>query len=130
MPRMTLFVCLALPALSAPLAAQERRTEVVVERDVVFGKGGRSDLKLDLARPKEGDGPFPMIVCIHGGGWVGGDRKQMNQALTVLANRGFVAISPACSASPLRATVWRAAAATATSRAGCRRSSASSGRPT
>src|SRR5262249_18458655 len=62
--------------------------------DLVFGKGGGADLKLDLAMPKEGDGPFPAVVCIHGGGWVGGDRKQMKQTIEVLAGRGYVAISP------------------------------------
>jgi acetyl esterase/lipase len=64
------------------------------ESDVVFGKGGGTDLKLDLAAPASGDGPFPAVVVIHGGGWVGGDRKQMRQTLRVLAGRGYVAVSP------------------------------------
>jgi acetyl esterase/lipase len=75
-------------------AAQERSPAIQFERDVVFDKAGSEELKLDLAMPRDEAGPFPAVVCIHGGGWVGGDRKQMNQALTVLANRGFVAISP------------------------------------
>ncbi len=62
--------------------------------DLVFGKGGDTDLKLDLAMPADGDGPFPTVVCVHGGGWVGGDRKQMGQTIHALARRGYVAVSP------------------------------------
>lgn len=31
--------------------------------------------KLDLILPDEGDGPFPLIVFVHGGGWVSGDKR-------------------------------------------------------
>ncbi len=27
--------------------------------------------KMDIWLPDEGDGPFPLIVFVHGGGWVG-----------------------------------------------------------
>jgi acetyl esterase/lipase len=74
--------------------AQETKREVRVERGLVFGKGGATDLKLDLARPRDGDGPFPVVVCIHGGGWVGGDRGQMSQTIEVLARQGYMAVSP------------------------------------
>jgi len=30
--------------------------------------------RLDLYLPAEGDGPFPLLVWIHGGGWRGGDK--------------------------------------------------------
>lgn len=32
--------------------------------------------KLDIWLPNEGDGPFPLIVFVHGGGWVGGDKRE------------------------------------------------------
>jgi hypothetical protein len=51
----------------SPLLAQERKPEVRVENDLVFGKGGDKELKLDPAMPKDGDGPFPAVLCIHGG---------------------------------------------------------------
>ena len=59
-----LFILFVAPAW---LCAQDK--EVQVERDLVYGKGGTTELKLNLAMPKEGEGPFPAIVCIHGGGW-------------------------------------------------------------
>jgi acetyl esterase/lipase len=81
-------------ALPDAANGQTIRREVRVENDVVFGKGGSTELKLDLAMPKDGDGSFPAIVCIHGGGWVSGDRKQLRQTIEALARRGYVAISP------------------------------------
>lgn len=77
-----------------PALGQAARREVRREQDIVFAKGGGSELKLDLAMPKEGEGPFPAIVCLHGGGWVHGDRTQLRQSLEALARRGYVAISP------------------------------------
>ena len=32
--------------------------------------------KMDIWLPDEGDGPFPLIVFVHGGGWVGGDKRE------------------------------------------------------
>ena len=70
------------------------RLPIQVERDIVFGKGGETELKLDLARPDSGAGPFPAVVCLHGGGWVGGDRKEMAHTIEVLARRRYVAVTP------------------------------------
>lgn len=48
---------------------------VIVEENVTYGRVGDIELKLDMARPKSGPGPFPAIVFIHGGGWAGGERS-------------------------------------------------------
>ena len=88
---LTGFVLLALPV---GLVAQEEKPVLRHEVDVVFAKAGGVELKLDVAAPAEGDGPFPVVLYLHGGGWVGGDRKQMAQSLEVLARRGFVTVSP------------------------------------
>lgn len=63
------------------------------DADIVFGKGGTKELRLDLARPV-GEGPSPAIICLHGGGWVEGNRKQMKGTIEAMAMRGYVAISP------------------------------------
>lgn len=60
---------------------------------IVFGRGANTPLRLDMARP-EGEGPFPAIICLHGGGWVGGERQQMKGTIEAMARRGYVAISP------------------------------------
>lgn len=76
----------------APLHAQDPKGKNVrVEKDVVYGKGGDTELKLDLAAPADGPGPFPALVCIHGGGWRGGSRQDLAETIKVLAGRGYVA---------------------------------------
>ncbi|MBI4446174.1 MAG: alpha/beta hydrolase [Acidobacteria bacterium] len=49
-------------------------------QDIVYAQAGDRDLLLDLYLPTEGKPPFPTIVWIHGGGWIGGS-KENPQAL-------------------------------------------------
>lgn len=64
------------------------------EYDISYSKPDGEDLTLDLARPAEGEGPFPAVVVIHGGGWRGGDKKSNRPILDRFAEHGYVAISP------------------------------------
>ena len=64
--------------------------DVAFERDVVYGKGGGEELKLNLARPKTQNGPTPCVVVIHGGGWAAGNKNGHNQQTWDLAKRGYV----------------------------------------
>jgi acetyl esterase/lipase len=82
--------------VSTKVVGQENQTPsaIRVENGIVFGKGGDAELKLDLAAPSEGEGPFPAIVCVHFGGWIRGERQQMQSTLAAFARRGFVAVSP------------------------------------
>lgn len=80
--------------LPVPVQAQEKLDDKVrIETNIVYGKGAGTDLKLDLAMPKEGDGPFPAIVCIHGGAWRGGSKEMFGQTIRTMAARGFIAVS-------------------------------------
>jgi acetyl esterase/lipase len=79
---------LALLAIAAIAGA----SEPIVERGVVYGSAGGTDLVLDCARPA-GDGPFPGVVLIHGGGWTSGSRSLFAGALAMFAHRGYVAIA-------------------------------------
>jgi acetyl esterase/lipase len=47
-------------------------------------------LRYDLFLP-EGEGPFPLVACIHGGGWISGDRCDMHEVAKILAQDGFAA---------------------------------------
>lgn len=76
--------------VSATLFGSVARAEVTVEENVTYGKGGETELKLDLARP-DGDGPFPAIVFIHGGGWYQGSRQGYRGQILEAAKRGYVA---------------------------------------
>ena len=61
--------------------------------DLVYARYGERELKLDLYRPKAAakEGRIlPAIVCIHGGGWWQGTRKNHAHVAQALAARGFV----------------------------------------
>ena len=45
-----------------------------VQTGIEYGEAGDAKLVLDACVPK-GDGPFPVAVIVHGGGWSGGDRQ-------------------------------------------------------
>ncbi|MEM7313323.1 MAG: alpha/beta hydrolase [Planctomycetota bacterium] len=64
----------------------------VRERGVVYSEPDEEKLRADLYLP-QGDGPFPGIVMIHGGGWRTGNRYQMSGHADFVANRGYVVMS-------------------------------------
>lgn len=63
---------------------------VVFEKDVVYGKTGDVELKLNLARPKDASGKLPCVLVIHGGGWAAGSKEGHNHLTWEFAKRGFV----------------------------------------
>jgi acetyl esterase/lipase len=65
--------------------------EIVTEQNLTYAEVDGVKLQLDLARPKDGDGPFPGIVFIHGGGWSGGNRHAFRGKMEEAARRGYVA---------------------------------------
>ena len=67
--------------------------DIVIEQNVTYGKGGDENLQLDLARPKDGEGPFPAIVFIHGGGWASGNRQAFRSKIEQAAKKGYVAVA-------------------------------------
>lgn len=91
-PARALSLALMAAAYIAPAQAQEKK--ITTANDLVYTKAGDQELKLDLARPAEGDGPFPAVVVIHGGAWRQGNKADTRPVLNELAKRGYVAISP------------------------------------
>lgn len=64
----------------------------IIEKDVTYGKGADVELKLDIVRPREESKEArPIIVFIHGGGWVGGKRQDFTPFVMAAAQRGYVA---------------------------------------
>lgn len=52
-------------------------------RDIEYVKDGGNAQSLDLYLPEKSDKPLPLIIWIHGGGWMSGD-KTMNPAMVLL----------------------------------------------
>ncbi len=77
--------------VQAQTPAAKRQAEVEHRANVTFAKYGDREVALDLFVPKDGAARHPAIVCIHGGGWVKGDRSLMTPLARKLAERGFVA---------------------------------------
>ncbi len=59
---------------------------VTAERDIEYGPHGERN-KLDIYLPK-GDGPFPLVIWVHGGGWQNGSKAGAGPA-TRLLEKGF-----------------------------------------
>ncbi|MCC6677975.1 MAG: alpha/beta hydrolase [Phycisphaerales bacterium] len=63
-----------------------------VMKDIVYAEpAGSAPLKLDLYLPAEGAGPAPVVVWVHGGGWIQGSKEGCPAAL--LVPKGFAAVS-------------------------------------
>jgi acetyl esterase/lipase len=85
-----LFVC------DHPVWGQKAPTipnDVTFETGIEFANPDGQHLQLNLARPKKGDGPFPAIVCIHGGGFRAGKRESYDAQCLRLAQNGYVALT-------------------------------------
>ncbi len=88
--------------LSASCRAQytERIYPIQVEKDVVYGRdvnfaGYETDLLLDIYKPINRDPARPIMIYVHGGGFVGGD-KSVNEPKWVseaFAQMGYVVAS-------------------------------------
>ena len=64
--------------------------DVLFEKDVVYGKAGDYDLKLDLSRRRRRGEKLPCVLVIHGGGWAGGDRSSTTTSPGSSPRRGYV----------------------------------------
>jgi acetyl esterase/lipase len=66
---------------------------VRVEKDVVFGKGGSTDLRLDIYRPPAGTEKRMATIHIHGGGFTGGSKETLSERVPPYASRGYVGLA-------------------------------------
>jgi acetyl esterase/lipase len=79
-----------------------RPGEVEAVRDLAYGDDRRH--RLDVYRRRGASEPGPVVLQIHGGAWVIGDKRQQGQPLLHhLAERGWVGVAPNYRRSP-RAT--------------------------
>ena len=80
-----------------PLFSWGQNTEGLVppgtkgEKGIPYVKDGNERHLLDLYLPARGDGPFPVIVWLHGGGWIRGSKDNCHAA--PLTAHGYAAVS-------------------------------------
>lgn len=78
---------------AALLPAACAQAQGLVERDVLYTPAEWPQaLRADVYRPSQA-GPRPAVLVIHGGGWEGRSRGDMDGIAARLAERGFVAMN-------------------------------------
>ena len=73
------------------VAAAEVPDNIIWQTNIEYSKPAGESLQLNLARPKTGTGPFPAVLCIHGGGFRAGKREGYDGLCQKLAQQGYVA---------------------------------------
>lgn len=68
------------------VSAKEAKALVPTHADVSYGPHTRNVLDFWQA---QGEGPRPLLVHIHGGGWVGGDKKQAPATVQPFLDKGI-----------------------------------------
>ena len=74
-------------------------TDVEAIEDVSYGSCDKWHL-LDLYRPKDAEGKLPVLLNIHGGAWVYGDKKVYAPYCMYLATQGFAVVNASYRLAP------------------------------
>jgi acetyl esterase/lipase len=64
----------------------------LIARALEYGPEPRH--RLDLYGPREGQGPWPVVLYVHGGSWASGSRRSYDFVGRALAAQGFVVAIP------------------------------------
>lgn len=76
-------------SLYAPLLSAQPRDGVAITRDVAYGSHARH--RLDLYRPdRRVSGSLPVLLFLHGGGFIRGDKTEKENIGMYFAREGFV----------------------------------------
>ncbi|MCL2630896.1 MAG: alpha/beta hydrolase [Firmicutes bacterium] len=75
-----------------PRRNYKRYPQVVREKDIVFGAYG-NDTALDIYYPKDYEGKLPVLVNVHGGGYVRGDKRFRSGIANFFASHGWFVVN-------------------------------------
>lgn len=95
-------ICTSIPEF----AQAQKPKKIAVPENIIFvpnieySNPDGQHLQLDMARPKTGDGPFPAIACIHGGGFRAGTRQGYDGLCIRLAQQGYIAVTASYRLAP------------------------------
>ena len=62
--------------------------------------GDNDDMQLDVVWPVSVRGPLPLVLWVHGGGWVGGAKDELTSYFKLIAQSGYVVVGPGYSLAP------------------------------
>ena len=69
-------------------------SSVPVEKDIVFGRGGETDLRLDVYRPPAEVDKHTAVIQVYGGGFRAGSKEgRVSERAQELAGRGYTGIT-------------------------------------
>jgi acetyl esterase/lipase len=74
-------------------AGQKTPEDIMRFDDISYGTDDPELQKLDVYRPKDRSGKLPVILSIHGGGWVYGTKDVYQWYCMSLAERGFAVVN-------------------------------------
>jgi acetyl esterase/lipase len=83
----------AVAVFAACMAGAAKKSEALLQKDLTYASVDGKKLQYDMAKPAHGKGPFPLVICVHGGGWQLGDRKSFDKEICDLADHGYVGAS-------------------------------------
>ena len=75
----------------APENYEETEKQVTAIKDLTY-PSLYQDNSADIYFPKGGGGPFPVVLWVHGGAFVGGDKRDVEIYATTLASEGLAVI--------------------------------------
>jgi len=65
---------------------------LLIHENLIYARWGKRAMVLDLYLPAKHDGPLPVVIWVHGGGWQWGSHRTYRSAAMKLAKRGFATV--------------------------------------
>lgn len=85
-------------AATAERLLRHAPADVATVADVRYGS--LDDETFDLYRPTGDECALPLLVWVHGGGWVAGSKEELAGYMRLIASRGYAVVAPAYSLAP------------------------------
>ncbi len=82
----------AIPITSTPVAQSTPLTLGMTMRDITYCTMNNFPLKMDIYYPLSGDGNWPVLIYVHGGGWTSGNKMETfgMSDVRALTNAGYM----------------------------------------
>ena len=89
----TLVLALAIPLAVVSVALLGISFGYDTYRDIAYGEAERETMDIYLPRHLEGPDDCGAVIFIHGGSWMGGDKREEEIRCRFLASRGYIAVT-------------------------------------